>query len=427
MTPALASLHPTGCPSTRASVTSSRCRLPNRAACLFLLVLVLALSACGSLQRSPISEAEIARSAPYGVPGIVRVWGDSIEQAELDSIQADLVARTRKMHSEKLKAGEAISETVLALSGGGADGAFGAGLLAGWTERGDRPEFDVVTGVSTGAIIGLLAFLGPDYDDELKTFYTTYSTDQLLSPTPFAALTGGASLSDASGYHALIDGFVDDALVAELALEEADGRIFLVGTTNLDAARPVIWNITKIAASGHSNAKQLIRDIIRASSAIPAIFPPVVIPSVTPDGARFDEVHVDGGATQQVLLFSPELPIQRVDEAVGVKIDRTLYVVMNDLIKKPYEPVELGVLSIAGKSANSLISGSGSGDLYKIYAIAQRDDLDFKVLWIPKEFEAEPLEPFDIVYMSTLYDLGYDMGLSGGLWRSQPPDFQVGK
>ncbi|MEM9145209.1 MAG: patatin-like phospholipase family protein [Pseudomonadota bacterium] len=389
-----------------------------------ILLIALAATACGSpASRSPISEPDIAAAAPYGIPGIVRTWGDTIGAARIARLEERLVLRAQMMHGEELAAGTPIQETALALSGGGADGAFGAGVLAGWSERGDRPDFDIVIGVSTGSIIGLFAFLGPSYDSYLREFYTAYSTEDLLEPAPFSALTGGTSLSDTTKYNLLIDRYIDEAIIAALAEEGDRGRILLIGTTNLDAARPVIWNVTEIARTRHPQAITLIRDLVRASSAIPAVFPPVVIPTVTADGRRHDELHVDGGATQQVMLFSPELPIRVVDRAIGSEIDRSLYIIINNSLEKPYEPVELGVLSIAGKAVSSLIGGSGSGDVYKIYAITSRDEIDFNLLWIPKSFDQQPAEPFDRVYMAALYEFGRSLGRDGPDWSDHPPNF----
>ncbi|MEM9099712.1 MAG: patatin-like phospholipase family protein [Pseudomonadota bacterium] len=383
------------------------------------------LTACTSANRLPTEAADIETAAPYGIPGIVRIWGDTIGANRLEALTASLVNRAQKMHGDDIAAGLPVEETVLALSGGGADGAFGAGVLAGWTQHGDRPVFDVVSGVSTGAIIGLFAFLGSDYDDDLRRFYTEYSTEQLLEPSPFAALTGGTSLSDAAGYHGLVDETINAEIVDAIAAEAAKGRILLIGTTNLDFARPVIWNVTAIAASGHPKAITLIRDLVRASSAIPAVFPPILIPTETPDGRIRDELHVDGGATQQVMVFSPELPITAVDQALGVDIDRTLYVIVNNSLEKAYDPVDLGVLSIAGKAVSSLIGGSGTGDLYQIYAVTERDEIDFRVLWVPKSFDEEAEEPFDPIYMTALYNVGLEIGRKGILWEERPPNFAL--
>lgn len=211
--------------------------------------------------------------------------------------------------------------------------------------------------------------------------------------------------------------------MAEVAEAYREGRVLLIGTTNLDAARPVTWNMGAIASSGHPDALTLMRDVIQASSAIPAAFPPLLIP-VEADGRVYDEMHVDGGATQQVALFSPQIPIGRIDREVGLDVERDIYVVINNKLQKPYDPVRPRVLSIAATAVSSLLSGSGSGDVYRIFSIAQRDDIDMRVTWIPQDFDKEPESVFDPVYMRALYDLGYEVGLRGPeAWPETPPDF----
>ena len=365
----------------------------------------------------------MALARPYGIDAPIRYWGDSLGDDGRASILEVSVRRSRRLHGDAIAAGHRPSETLLALSGGGPDGAFGAGLLAGWRARGDRPRFDVISGVSTGAIIALLTLLGPDEEQALEQFYTGYRTADLFTPAPLAAIGGGSSLLDASRFNAIVDGFIDDDVVERIAAQFRAGRILLIGTTNLDAARPVIWNVTAVAASGHPRARDLIRDIVKASAAIPAVIPPVVIPVTLPDGATRDEVHVDGGATQQVMVFSPEIPIAEIDAAVGGRIDRTIYVIVNNALGKVYQPVGLDVLSIAGRAVSSLIGGSGAGDLYKIHALASRDGICFNATWIPQSFDLTPEELFDPVHMRAVYDLGYEIGLAGGAWRSHPPFF----
>ena len=391
------------------------------------ITIALTAAACTTvIARAPVPAEQIEGAAPYGIRpanNLIREWGDTIGARNRDALVQERADLMRKLHADAIRRGEPIVQTALALSGGGPDGAYGAGLLNGWTARGDRPEFTAVTGISTGAILALFAYLGPDYDDELTEIYTTYTTDELIQPAIFAALTGGTAATDTRGYRRLIEQYIDDAVVAEIAANYRRGRTLLIGTTNIDASRPVVWNVGAIALSGHPDARRLIHDIVQASSAIPAAFPPVLIPVETADGRRYDEMHVDGGATQQVMLFTPNLPLRALDEAVGARFDRTTYVVMNNKIDKPYDPVRPRLIAIAGRAASSLLSGSGSGDIYKIFAVAQRDDIDLNVLWIPEDFAVEAQEPFDPVYMKALYDLGYAHGLSGDRWSPYPPDF----
>lgn len=380
------------------------------------------------LTRNPVPETLISQAAPYGIPGDLRDWGDTIDKDRVQKLKQALHARViRSWKAERASGGDGSLE-VLALSGGGADGAFGAGLLSGWSARGDRPEFEAVTGISTGAIVSVFAFLGPDYDDELREVYTTYKTDQLFGLSLLGALdalVGGAGVADPQGYRRLIEQYVDDEVIQRIAEEHNKGRTLLIGTTNLDAARPVTWSVSAIAASGHKDAGRLIHDIIQASSAIPGALPPVLIPVVGPDGRTYDEMHVDGGASQQVMFVSPQFPLRNALNALGGNVDRTIYVIINNKLDKPYKPVRPRAISVASAAISSLIGGSGTGDIYKIFAIARRDDIELEVVWIPREFDAEPGEAFDPVYMSKLFELGYRIGKEGGSWQPVPPDFAV--
>lgn len=403
-----------------AAGTDRMCRFAGRA----LLAGVMLLAGCTTvLTRNAVPEDKIAEAKPYGIEApLIRIWGDALGDEEAAKILAIRREALRDSLRDLIGSGETIENTTLALSGGGPDGAFGAGLLAGWTERGDRPEFQLVTGVSTGAIIAIFAYLGPDYDDALREIYTTYESRDLVTPTIFAGLTGGTALADTRGYRGLIESYLDDETVAKIADAYRSGRVLLIGTTNIDASRPVIWNVGAIAASGHPDAARLIHDVVQASSAIPAAFPPVIIP-VDAGGRRYDEMHVDGGATQQVMLYSPSLRANNATSDLGITFDRDIYVIMNNKLDKPYSPVRPRLLSIAGTAASSLIGGSGSGDIYRIMAIAARDGFDLNITAIPRDFDAEPEELFDPVYMGALYQLGYDAGLAGDRWSPYPPDF----
>lgn len=397
---------------------------PGRRALLAGLAATAVAGCSPPIFRQAAAETDLLDAAPYGIRDVlVREWGDSLSPEASAAVMASWTRLLRATRAEQIAAGGPLTETVLILSGGGPDGAFGAGLLNGWTERGDRPEFTIVTGISTGAILALFAFLGPEWDEAMTQIYTTYRTAQLFTPTIFAALTGGPAATDATPYRALIDSYVTDEVVARIAAEQAKGRALLIGTTNLDAVRPVIWNVSAIATSGHPEAPRLIRDVIQASSAIPGAFPPVLIPVHLPDGRVRDELHVDGGATQQLMFFTPDFPMRRVDRELGVRIDRTAWVVVNNKLQKPYAAVPPRLLRIAAAAAGGLLGGSGSGDLYRLWAIAARDEIDLNIVSIPRAFDAVATEAFDPIYMRALFDLGREMGLAGDAWSKVPPDF----
>ena len=206
------------------------------------------------------------------------------------------------------QAGDLPPAYFLAISGGGDNGAYGAGFLNGWTAAGTRPEFKVVTGISTGALIAPFAFLGPKYDHVLEKVYTTSSQKDIFKKRGIAAWLFGDSMADTRPLASVIESYVTRALLDEIAAEYAKGRILLVGTTNLDSLEPVIWNMTAIAASQDPRAVPLFRSILLASASIPGAFPPVMI-DVNLDGAKYQEMHVDGGTIAQVFLYPPSVSI----------------------------------------------------------------------------------------------------------------------
>ena len=218
----------------------------------------------------------------------------------------------------------------LSISGGGANGAFGVGLLNGWSESGARPEFFIVTGISTGALIAPYAFLGSDYDDELVGLYTTLTTKDLIKKRSLISGITSDALYDTQPMRELLKKFVDDKMIARIAEEHSKGRRLVIGTTNLDAERPVIWNIGAIAAVGTEDSAQLIRDVMLASASIPGMFPPVRI-TVRVGDQEYDELHVDGGVSSQVFLYPAQINLRDAADLVGVSQDQSVYVIRNGL------------------------------------------------------------------------------------------------
>ncbi|WP_290543996.1 patatin-like phospholipase family protein, partial [Aestuariivirga sp.] len=261
----------------------------------FLLALVgLVLVACAGPTveslRSPVPEPLTGRTV---VPGYshIRFWGDNGEGLST-TVMNEVIAR------QKAAGLSPTERNFLALSGGGSNGAFGAGLLTGWTEAGTRPEFTIVTGISTGSLTAPFAYLGPPYDKLLTEAYTQISGRDVFRRKPVLSALRSSAAADNTPLRQLVARYVTDRMVADIAVQNGRGRKLLIGTTNLDAGRPVVWDIGAIAASGEPDRKQLIQDILVASSSIPGLFPPVKI-KVVADGKTFDEMHVDGGTTNQ--------------------------------------------------------------------------------------------------------------------------------
>ena len=310
----------------------------------------------------------------------------------------------------------------LAISGGGDNGAFGAGLLNGWTAAGDRPTFKLVTGVSTGALTAPFAFLGSDYDATLKEVYTTISAKDIVEPRGFLAALTDDAMADNKPLRNLIGKYVNQELLDAIAAEYAKGRILLVGTTDLDARRGIIWNMTKIATIKDPRALELFQTLLVASAAIPGAFPPVLI-DVEANGQPYQEMHVDGGATAQVFVYPPSLNIKDSLRKNGVVRERRAYVIRNSRLDPDWAQVERRAMNIAGRAISSLIQTQGLGDLYRIYLTTQRDGVDFNLAYIPASFNAPHQEEFDTEFMRQLYALGYDMAVKGYPWQKAPPGF----
>lgn len=301
--------------------------------------------------------------------------------------------------------------SMLALSGGGDDGAFGAGYLVGWSARGDRPSFDVVTGVSTGALIAPMAFLGARYDKALKRFYTETSEGDIYVAKPILAGLFGDSLVDPEPLRRRIAETVDRKLVRAIALEHRKGRRLLVVTTNLDAQRPVIWDIGAIALTGTSQALSLIREILLASASLPGLFPPVYIDASAVSGRSLRELHVDGGTTMQILAVPESFLVHDDGLQCGPSLD--LHVIVNGRLTPEFVVVEGSTFPIAERSLSTLLKGYTKLSLATARALAENKQLTLDVAAIGSDFEAPThRKPFDPVYMGRLFDYGLKKGLN---------------
>ncbi|MCC7252421.1 patatin-like phospholipase family protein [Hyphomicrobium sp.] len=310
----------------------------------------------------------------------------------------------------------------LAISGGGDDGAYGAGLLVGWTARGDRPQFAVVTGISTGALSAPFAFLGSDYDEQLKRVYPETSAGDIFNTEPLLAILSSDSAVDTAPLKRLIASYVDQEMVRRIAEEYDKGRLLLIATTNLDQARSIIWNIGAIAKSTDPRARELIIEVLRASASIPGAFPPVML-DVTVDGKRYEEMHVDGGAMAQVFLYPPSLKLKTVDRMRPHHKD-IAYIIRNGRLFRAEASVKRQTLAIAGQAISTMTAANAVNDLYRIYLTAQRDGVDFNLAYLEDEFTEPYKGPFDRIYMNTLFEYGYRKGKAGYAWRKLPPGYQ---
>jgi len=316
----------------------------------------------------------------------------------------------------------------LAISGGGSDGAFGAGLLEGWSERGDRPTFKMVTGVSTGSLIAPFAFLGPAYDAVLRKAYTTVDASRIFSRHSLISLLWRESATDNAPFRALLAEFITAPLVDAIAVEHRKGRRLYVLTTDLDREQPVIWDMGAIANSPSPRRVDLFRKILLASTSIPAIFPPVML-QVPVDGVMKDEMHVDGGVFAQSFFVGNLVDLKQVvhdahPERKTPSIHR-LYVIRNGRLDPEPRVVNRTLGSISRNAINTMLKVSGLNDLYRLYVGDIGGELELHYIAIPRDYKHTTTEEFNQQEMIREYDLGRKLGKDGIPWQRLPPGYRV--
>lgn len=377
------------------------------------------LGACSIPERGPgVPQADTARALPLGIPN-ARFFADGDPGAMIEEGTRAFEREQAALRAEGKPLTRLTPVYYLAVSGGGDNGAFGAGLMTGWTALGTRPEFKMVTGVSTGALIAPFAFLGPDYDDALRDVYTNMTPDKVFKVRGLTAALFDDAMADTGPLSQVISTYADQKMLDAIAREYQQGRLLLIGTTHLDAQRPVIWNIGAIAASGQPGALELFRKILRASAAIPGLFQPVLF-DVEVDGKKYQEMHVDGGAIAQLFLYPPSLNIG----TAAVRRVRHAYVIRNARLDPDYAASERRTISIAGRAISTMLAASGQNDVLRTYFVTQRDGVDYNLAYIGADFSAPKAGEFDQSYMRALYAYGFQEGKDGRAWHKVPPGLQ---
>ena len=351
--------------------------------------------------RTPFTAADEAAATIPGMPD-ARFWADSISD-----FNAALPPQPGPW---------------LALSSGGADGAFGAGVLNGLSESGKRPDYAVVTGVSTGALMAPFIFAGQKYDGALRDAYTKVSAADIfeVGATP-------ESFVDSWPLKDLIAKQITSALLADIAAAHNSGRRLFVVTTDIDAERSVVWNMGAIAAhgSGHASdpggdaALKLFRSVLLASSAIPGGFPPVLI-NVEANGKQFQEMHVDGGVGGQFFVA----PAAAIAATSDYKIPATqIFLVANSGLEPQFSVVDRTLPSILTSTVSAAVKVDTRLMLDRVYVAARRSGVDFNAASIPPGFNAVSRGPFDPVYMGALFKVGEDIGKSATPFANEPPPY----
>jgi hypothetical protein len=390
------------------------------------LCMAVALAACGSLPRNPAPPQRSLQATLPQMPDVRARAGQLSETMERDLAQSFAQEAAQDFPR---RADGSVRYPHLALSGGGANGAFGAGYLNGWSSAGTRPVFKIVTGVSTGALMAPFAFLGPGYDDALREFYTTTRTrDVFVVGSIFSKLwqlVAGEALADTRPLQALIERHVDDELLRRVADAHRQGRRLYVGTTDIDVPRFVVWNMGLIATSGRPEALALFRQVMLASASIPVAFPPVFFEvELEAGGPRYDEMHVDGGVGARVFLNGGVFrgSILRDRGGHGGTGREDIFIIHNGQLVPIPAPISRSLPAIAARVIDASGSTAAIGDLFRIFSYAQVEQAGFQWITIPDDVALGGTEFFDPAQMQALYDLGFRMAASAaGGWFTQPP------
>ena len=373
-------------------------RLGNVALCS------LALASCTTAPRLDTPTAAAATAAPAGFSRPIRA--DALDRAFFEA-NADRM-------SEGVKAASDGSIDILALSGGGAGGAFGAGIVVGLTKANARPKFEIVTGVSTGALIAPFAFLGPKWDTTLTEAFSGKATNSLLVSRGLGALFG-VGVFQGAPLHKLVDRFVTDELIAAVAKEAETGRLLLVATTNLDREETQIWNLGAIAMQGGKPARDLFRSVLVASASVPGVFPPVMI-DVQDGGKTFQEMHVDGGASTPFFI-APDIAMI-LGEAPQVLRGAHIYVVVNGSSASPPRSTRNNTIDIVARSFTAVLNHMTRTLLLQTEDFAQRNGMSFVFTVMPQDVAFGGSLAFEEANMKSIFDYGVRCAAAKQAWVS---------
>ncbi|YCI06678.1 patatin-like phospholipase family protein (plasmid) [Ensifer sp. D2-11] len=379
------------------------------ASLITLCVLVsLLLGGCAAAARPTYTALEAARAQTLGFENI---------RAHLDDPRPP-----KSMYDSWRPVTGKDKPAMLAISGGGAGGAFSVGILSAWSELGNRPTFEVVTGVSTGALIAPFAFLGSQYDGRLTSLYLSDQARSLVDINWKGLGVFSTSLLQGGALREMVEDNITAEILGHLAREHRAGRRLLVMTTNLDTQRAVVWNIGAIASSDREDALPLVRQILIASASVPGIFPPVSITTVV-DGRLIEELHSDGGSSAQFFTLPEHLIV--APDHTG-KENLHIYVIINNALIPEFSMSSGKALPIMARAYAILLKSQTKQGLIALYNFGQRSGVDLDIAAIDQQVAYSMTDPLNGAYMRTVYDIGYRKALDGSLWV-QHPKFTVSR
>ncbi len=361
----------------------------------------MVLGGCVTLPRTPFDAAQQAVAAPAGF--------NHVRYAQDDPALAEMLGRTLKPDDH------GVVDT-LAISGGGANGAYAAGVIYGWTKTGQRPHFQLVTGVSAGALAAPFAYLGPSWDELLRATYFSPSINKLMQSRGFLRLfTPG--LYRKAPLESLVRSYVTESLLTAVAAEQAKGRRLLVATTDLDTEQLVVWDMGAIASRGGPAARALFAQVLIASATVPGVFEPTMI-KVQGQGRAFEEMHVDGSADSAFFAI-PQAVFLGLRTA-ATHSDHRLFILVNGQLNSPFAVTPRATIPVLRRTVDAASKASLRSALLATLQFCQRQGCRLNVSAVPVSEKDDPLD-FSAAHLQSLFAAGQRAAETGTAWQTVAP------
>ncbi|ERM57612.1 patatin-like phospholipase family protein [Vibrio cyclitrophicus] len=311
---------------------------------------------------------------------------------------------------------------ILALSGGGANGAFGAGILIGLEESGQLKDYSIVTGISAGALMAPFVFIGGDAFSKMKEVMLNINDKSVLGKKNFLNTVFKDAFTDGEHLYQFIAEAFPEPMIEQIATQHRSGKRLFIGTTHFDSGELVIWNVGAIANSEMPNKSELIYKVLAASASIPGVFPPQFI-NVEHEGVIFEELHVDGGLATQVFFNPSNFDYQQISDSLGLETSPQLDIIRNGSLKAPYHSLRDKGLDLVAKSVSSLTLAQTRGDLYRMKYICEINNIDMQFTYMEQDFSyaKRTKDMFDEHYLLTIYKYGYHKATRGKPWVTELP------
>lgn len=311
---------------------------------------------------------------------------------------------------------------VLVLSGGGAKGSFGAGVIKGLNDTNALPNYSIITGVSAGALLAPFVFVGGEQIDRLEEVMLGLNDKMILGKRNFLNTIFKDAFTNGEDLFSFIEKVYDDEMIAQVAAQHNQGRRLLIGTTHFDSEQMIVWNLGQIAASNDPDKAKLFHQVLVASASIPGVFPPQFI-NVDLDGQTLEEMHVDGGLSAQMFLQASNIDFMKINQALGLEKAPKVQVIRNGVLKMPYNQIKDKGMDLLTQSVRSLTLQQTRGDLYRMMYFSEVQGLDLEFTYIDDRFtpQAHSKQMFDSTYMKALYNYGYSKATKNQLWTTDVP------